>query len=159
MAETLLREVDNRLSSVKAPLLVDAYCGVGTFALSFASRFRKVIGIEESPWAVRDAQANCGDMDHVEFIAGTTEALLAAALTGDCVVILDPPRAGCSSAILDALIQSGVRDIIYVSCDPATLARDLGVLVKAGYRLGPLQPIDMFPQTGHIETIVALNKH
>ncbi|MHB9034757.1 MAG: class I SAM-dependent RNA methyltransferase [Anaerolineae bacterium] len=158
MAERLLKEVSTRLPERAGDTLVDAYGGVGTFSLSFASRFERVIGIEESPWAIRDAEVNRHAGENAEFYNGTTEELLAAKLTGDCKVILDPPRAGCAPEILQALAAARARQIVYVSCDPATLSRDLAHLVRAGYQLGSIQPIDMFPQTGHVESVVLMSR-
>ncbi len=155
-AERLVQEVSAR-AAADTPVLIDAYCGVGTFALSLASRFKRVIGIEESPWAVGDAQANRRENESVELIAGTTEALIAKYLAADSTVVLDPPRAGCAPEVLTAIIQARANRIIYVSCDPATLARDLRILVQGGYRPADIQPIDMFPQTGHVECVVSLS--
>lgn len=155
-AEHLVRAVSERLQVTNGDTLIDAYCGVGTFALSLAHRAKRVIGIEESPWAIYDAEANrCADED-VSFQVGATEELLPGCVTKDSTVILDPPRAGCDPAVLEALLQHKVRQVIYVSCDPATLARDLGVLVRGGFQLGDVQPIDMFPQTYHVECVALM---
>ncbi|MCE5260009.1 MAG: 23S rRNA (uracil(1939)-C(5))-methyltransferase RlmD [Chloroflexi bacterium] len=153
-AERLVQEASARLTD-GSDTLIDAYCGVGTFALSLASRYKQVIGIEGSPWAVNDAEINRKG-EQAEFLAGFAEELLANVLTSGCTVVLDPPRAGCAPEVLQALTAARVRQIVYVSCDPATLARDLGVLAQAGYRIGAVQPIDMFPQTGHVECVVSI---
>src|SRR5215472_7054682 len=133
----------------------DAYCGVGTFALLLARHVEKVIAIEESASAIKDARWNLRNTGNVELLQGKTEDLLpgiAAQLDG---LVLDPPRAGCQQEVLDALVQHPVARLVYVSCDPETLARDLNVLchLHPTYRLCSVQPLDMFPQTVHIECI------
>jgi len=138
----------------------DAYCGVGTFALLLAGHVGKVIAIEESASAIKDARWNLRNTSNVELLQGKTEDLLpgvAAQLDG---LVLDPPRAGCQQAALDVLVQQPVARLVYVSCDPETLARDLNVLchLHPTYRLCSVQPLDMFPQTVHIECIAVLEQ-
>jgi 23S rRNA (uracil1939-C5)-methyltransferase len=144
--------------------VVDAYCGVGTFALLLARHVGKVIAIEESASAIRDAQWNLRDAENVEILKGKVEDVLptlGAALDG---LVIDPPRAGCQQVVLDALIQHPVARVVYVSCDPSTLARDLNILCHPHrphrqhpvYRLLSVQPLDMFPQTAHIECVATL---
>ncbi|TFH40483.1 MAG: class I SAM-dependent RNA methyltransferase [Lysobacterales bacterium] len=157
-AERLLRTVSERLLDKNIDTLIDAYCGVGTFALSLASRAKRVIGIEESPWAIYDAEANRLANEDVTFQVGATEELLPDGINADCTVILDPPRAGCKPEVLQTLAVSGSKQVIYVSCDPATLARDLALLARYGYQIGDVQPIDMFPQTNHIECVVSVKR-
>jgi 23S rRNA (uracil1939-C5)-methyltransferase len=143
----------------QAPLtVVDAYCGVGTFALLLAKWVSRVIAIEESASAIKDARWNLRNANNVDIIQGKVEDRLpelAAQLDG---LVIDPPRAGCQPAILDALAHHPVKRIVYVSCDPATLARDLDILCHQyqTYRLQSIQPLDMFPQTAHIENIAVL---
>jgi 23S rRNA (uracil1939-C5)-methyltransferase len=149
---------------LKARRIVDLYCGAGTFTLFFANAGCSVMGIEESAQAVVEAQANAelnGLESRVEFRAGRVEdAVLQPdvrqALRAAQIVFLDPPRKGCEEAALRAIADSGIPNVWYLSCDPATLARDLKVLAANGYVLGVAQPFDMFPQTGHIETLVTL---
>jgi 23S rRNA (uracil1939-C5)-methyltransferase len=144
--------------------IVDLYCGAGTFALYFAKRGARVTGVEENPNAVREARANAelnGVAAQTAFITGRVDAALrsgrgAAALAGADVVFLDPPRKGTDRGTLEALTAAKPPQIWYLSCNPATLARDLAFLVAGGYRLGPVQPFDMFPQTGHIEALAVL---
>ncbi len=144
--------------------IVDLYCGTGTFALFFAKHGSRVVGIEENPHAVVEARANAqlnGVERNVRFFAGRVERLLrtgpgAEALSGAEVVFLDPPRKGSDPATLDALVEARVPRVWYLSCNPATLARDLAQLVRGGYRLESVQPFDMFPQTGHIEALAML---
>lgn len=157
-AEQLLRAVSERLQGTDINTLIDAYCGVGTFALSLASRAKHVIGIEESPWAIHDAEANRLGNEDVTFQVGVTEELLPEYASGGSTVILDPPRAGCEPEVLQSLAVSGVKQVIYVSCDPATLARDLAILARYGFQIGDIQPIDMFPQAFHIECVVSVTR-
>ncbi len=146
--------------------IIDLYCGAGTFALFFAKAGARVVGIEENPHAVREAKANAA-LNGVEaktaFINGRVEAMLRSkigidALKASEVVFLDPPRKGSDEATLAALIAARVPHVWYLSCNPATLARDLAQLVKAGYAIDGVQPFDMFPQTGHIEAFAALHR-
>lgn len=146
--------------------IVDLYCGAGTFAIFFGSRGAQVVGIEENPAAVREARENA-DLnkvnDRVRFVEGRVEGAVAheegrRALREAEIVFLDPPRKGSDEATLDAIASAGVANLWYLSCNPATLARDLAYLAKRGYTIGVVQPFDMFPQTGHVETLVTLHK-
>lgn len=136
--------------------VVDAYCGVGTFSVLIAERARRVIGIEESPAAIRDARHNARDVDNVEFVEGRVENHLARLAERPRAVVLDPARSGCDRRVLQALVSHRLDTVVYVSCDPATLARDLAFLTRHGFAVESLQPIDMFPQTHHIETVTVL---
>ena len=146
--------------------VVDLYCGAGTFAIFFASRGARVVGVEENPAAVREARENAAlnkVEDRVKFVEGRVEGAVAnkdgkQALDDAHIVFLDPPRKGSDEATLDAIATAGVPNVWYLSCNPATLARDLAYLAKRGYALGVVQPFDMFPQTGHVETLVTLHK-
>ena len=138
--------------------IVDAYCGVGTFALLLSPHVDNVIAIEESPSAIKDAQWNLREVSNVEILKGKVEDLLP---TLECHVdglVIDPPRAGCQQIVLDALVQHPADRIVYVSCDPSTMARDLNILchLHPTYRLQSVQPLDMFPQTAHIECVAVL---
>lgn len=149
-------------SEVQAKKLtvVDAYCGVGTFALLLARHVGRVIAIEESASAIKDAQWNLRDVENVDILKGKVEHVLPDIAVGLDGLVIDPPRAGCQQVVLDALIQHPVASIVYVSCDPSTLARDLNVLchVHPTYRLCSVQPLDMFPQTAHIECVTVLER-
>ncbi len=140
--------------------LLDAYCGVGTFALSLADRVGKVIGVEENGEAIADAclNADAADLANVELIEGRVEDVLPDLEEGVELAVLDPPRQGCSPEALQALVGLGPTRIVYVSCDPATLARDVRTLLQNDYKLAEVQPVDMFPQTYHIETIALLTR-
>ena len=138
--------------------LVDAYCGVGTFAALLAPHAGRVLAIEESASAVRDARWNLRDAANVEVIQAKTEAILPTLVEPIDGLVIDPPRAGCQPAVLEALCARRVPRVVYVSCEPNTLARDLAYLCqkRAVYRIARVLPLDMFPQTAHIETIVSL---
>ncbi len=135
--------------------IVDAYCGVGTFARILAQHVGKVIAIEESASAIKDAQWNLRDVNNVEILKGKVEDMLPNLATRIDGLVIDPPRAGCQQVVLDALVQNPVTRIVYVSCDPSTLARDLNILCHLHpiYQLRSVQPLDMFPQTAHIECV------
>src|SRR5262249_36539560 len=136
---------------------VEADGGVGIFDVLAAARARRVIGIEEAARAVRDARHNARGLDHVEFLLGRTEDQLGQLAERPDAVVLDPSRLGCAPAVLPALASFRPPTVVYVSCDPATLARDLAELVANGFELRDVQPIDMFPQTHHIETVSLLH--
>ncbi len=147
-------------SEAKKLTIVDAYCGVGTFALLLARHVGKVIAIEESASAIKDAQWNLRNVANVEILKGKVEAVLPDIAAGLDGLVIDPPRAGCQGVVLDALIQHPVASIVYISCDPSTLARDLNILchIHPTYRLRSIQPLDMFPQTAHIECVAVLER-
>lgn len=146
--------------------LWDLYCGIGTITLVLAQRSRKVIGIEENPHAVKDAIENARDNEitNVQFIQGKVEDKLKALSGNPEIVVTDPPRAGMNPLVLEKLLEIKPKKIIYVSCDPATLARDLKVLIADGgkqsdtYTIQKVQPVDMFPWTGHVETVVLMSR-
>ena len=115
-----------------------------------------MIAIEEAPSAVEDAEVNIAGSPNVSMLKGRVEELLPAMAAPPDVVLLDPPRAGCQPVVLDAISRFQPETVIYVSCNPSTLARDLRVLVDGGYELLSVTPLDMFPHTGHIECVSAL---
>jgi 23S rRNA (uracil1939-C5)-methyltransferase len=156
MAELLVLLVLDRLQPAQTDVVVDAYSGVGTFALLVAPLVRQVIAIEEARSAVRDAEHNARDLDNVSLIQAKTEAALPTLGTRPDAVILDPARVGCHPDVLSALLALRPPRIAYVSCDPSTLARDLRILSDGGYHLQEVQPVDMFPQTYHIECVATL---
>lgn len=143
--------------------VLDAYCGTGTMSLLFAQRAQRVVGIDSISAAIDDARRNTqhNHIGNVDFRVGLVEQelprLVREGHSWD-LAVLDPPRKGCDPAVLHALTapEARPRRIVYVSCSPATLARDLRLLVDAGYQLGPVQPVDMFPQTSHVECCVSL---
>ena len=143
--------------------VADAYCGVGTIALYVARYAQAVRGYEVVSGAVRDAEANAAlnGSKNARFFAGAVERVLPEQVARGYrpeVVVLDPPRSGCRPEVLESLAQSGARRLVYVSCDPATLARDVGYLYRLGFLLQEAQPVDMFPYTGHVETVVLMSR-
>jgi len=157
-AEELVRLVRDYLAPTGSEVLLDAYCGVGVFGLSLTDEVGQVIGVEESLSAVADARFNAGPADNVEFVKGRVEKVLPSLGAPIDLAVLDPPRQGCASEALTALAGLAPAKIAYVSCDPATLARDTRQLVQAGYQLVEVQPVDMFPQTYHIESVALLKR-
>jgi 23S rRNA (uracil1939-C5)-methyltransferase len=146
---------------MKEKLFADLYCGVGTFLLPLARGANRSFGIEEHPGAIRDADNNLARsaIHNVTIYEGKVEIILQRMLRKGReldVAIVDPPRKGVGRQALSIIKELGTETIIMISCDPATLARDLGDLEALGYKIIEIQPIDMFPQTWHIETIVKL---
>jgi 23S rRNA (uracil1939-C5)-methyltransferase len=140
---------------------VDIYCGIGGIALHLAKHAGRVIGIEVVEEAIRNARDNAAlnQLGNCSFYAGdAAEQLdeLQDQIPPGSVIVLNPPRSGCDSAVLDSVVALRPRVLIYVSCNPETLARDLALLKPAGYKVDRLQPVDMFPQTPHVETVVRL---
>ena len=139
-------------------VLLDAYTGVGTFAILLAPYVKKVIAVEESSAAVADAKDNATGVDNIEFTRGKTEDVLRQLTERPDVVVLDPPRAGCLREALESLIRLAPSRVAYVSCDAETLARDLKVLCDGAYNLRQVVPLDMFPQTHHVECVAVLDR-
>jgi 23S rRNA (uracil1939-C5)-methyltransferase len=153
-AEALLDVIVEQLALQGDEVLVDAYCGIGTFTLPLAQRVRQAIGLEVQPTSVEQAQLNAqlNGIGNVIFKAGAVESLLPQLGIAPDVVLLDPPRKGCDRTVIETLLQAKPRRIVYVSCKPATLARDLKLLCQTGsYHLTHVQPADFFPQTSHVE--------
>jgi 23S rRNA (uracil1939-C5)-methyltransferase len=141
--------------------VIDAYCGIGTISLFLAQRARRVYGVEIVPEAIEDARVNAelNGIANVDFAVGRAEDVLPdwqrAGVVPD-VVVVDPPRKGCDGALLETLLELQPQRIVYVSCNPSTLARDLRVLEDGGYRTVEVQPVDMFPHTVHVECVVRI---
>ena len=142
----------------------DLYCGIGTISLFLARRAARVYGVEIVPQAIEDARVNTeiNGITNAEFHVGAAEEVMPARLAADPsiradVIVVDPPRKGCDEALLDCAVRMEPGRIVYVSCDPATLARDIKYLSGRGYRLCEVQPVDMFGQSGHVETVVLLS--
>ncbi len=153
------------LNNSTLPLIVDAYSGTGTIALYLAGQKKagRVIGLEVIPDAVEDSKKNAliNKIDNIEFYQGKVEELLPKIVDKDLkpdILILDPPRQGCAPEVLQTAAAVKIPTIIYVSCNPATLARDLGRLSQMGYRANEVQPIDMFPWTVHVECVVSMSR-
>ena len=143
--------------------VVDAYCGIGTIGLCAAPHAGQVIGVERNPAAVKDAAANArhNKLSNAKFVcADATEWMAAAADEGlhPDVVFLDPPRAGSTPECITAVAKMAPRRVVYVSCDPETLARDVAIFARHGYKAKGFTPVDLFPQTCHVETVCLLSK-
>jgi 23S rRNA (uracil1939-C5)-methyltransferase len=162
-AERLFALVGESTELTGSETVIDLYSGTGTISLLLARRCRWVYGIEVAQAAVDDAQRNAkaNGIENCTFLAGEVRAelpqLIARGIRAE-VVVADPPRAGFHPKALRALALLGPERIVYVSCNPATLARDLGELVRSGYRVEWVQPLDMFPHTPHIEALARLRK-
>jgi 23S rRNA (uracil1939-C5)-methyltransferase len=141
----------------------DAYCGTGTITLFLSQRAKKVYGVEIIPEAIENAieNARVNKVENVEFLVGKSEEmipdLVKKGVKAD-VVVVDPPRKGCERSLLDTISEMNPRRIVYVSCDPSTLARDLSILESYGYRTKEVQPVDMFPHTSHVEAVALIEK-
>ena len=141
----------------------DVYCGIGTISLFAAQKAKSVYGIEIVPRAIEDAKHNAeiNGIENAEFEAGKAEDILprmyAEGKRAD-VIFLDPPRKGCEMSVIDAVCGMQPEKVVYVSCDPATLARDMKLFDERGYKAGMVQPVDQFCQTGHVETVCLLSK-
>ena len=143
--------------------VIDAYCGTGTISLFMAKKARKVIGVEVVSSAVADAKKNSreNNIRNAEFIVGDAVNVLPKIFDAGVyaeVVIVDPPRAGCDRKVLETFAAMKPEKIIYVSCNPATLARDLKILEELGWRTKKIQPVDMFPFTSHVESVAQIFK-
>jgi 23S rRNA (uracil1939-C5)-methyltransferase len=138
--------------------VIDAYCGIGTISLFLAQKARKVFGVEVVSEAIEDAKRNAklNGINNAEFAAGEAEVVIPKWYKeGNAadVMVVDPPRKGCDEALLQTIIEMRPKKVVYVSCNPATLARDLRILEDGGYKTVEVQPVDMFPQTTHVECV------
>ncbi|MGG3467651.1 23S rRNA (uracil(1939)-C(5))-methyltransferase RlmD [Neobacillus pocheonensis] len=141
--------------------VIDAYCGIGTISLFLAQKAKKVFGVEVVPEAIEDAKRNAklNGITNAEFAAGEAEVVIPKWYKeGNMadVLVVDPPRKGCDEALLQTIIDMKPKKVVYVSCNPATLARDLRILEDGGYQTVEVQPVDMFPMTTHVECISQL---
>lgn len=153
-AEGLLQAIAAELNLQGNEVLVDAYCGIGTFTLPLAKQVQIAIGLEVQPEAIAQAELNAelNDLTNVTFHVGTVEDLLPQLGVKPDILLLDPPRKGCDRTVLETIKEMQPNRIVYVSCKPATLARDLKILCENGdYKLVRVQPADFFPQTSHVE--------
>ena len=157
-AERLVEIVLGALDLEGHEIVLDAYCGVGLFTAFIAEEAGAVVGIEINGASVADAVFNLADAPNVTLIEGQVEDVLPDLEEAFDAVVLDPPRTGLDPVTLDTLVTAAPTRIVYVSCDPATLARDARRLVDAGYTLEWVQPVDLFPQTFHIETVALLTR-
>ena len=158
LIETLIDQVLAGCDPQPADTILDAYCGVGLFSRFLARRADRVIGVESSATAVGDFRINLAGFDRVEIHQGMVEDVLSQLTLPLHAVVLDPPRSGCGLRVIETVIARQIDRVVYVSCDPATLARDVRQLIDGGYGLLDAQPIDLFPHTYHIETVALLRR-
>ena len=163
-AERLYRKAAELAQLRPDDVLLDLYCGTGSIGLSMASRVSRVVGVEVVPDAVEDAKRNAqiNGISNAEFLcmdaSQAADQLAANGLHPD-VVVLDPPRKGCSDELVEVVARSmAPQRVVYISCDPATLARDLAAFVRLGYEPRRAAPVDLFPRTAHVETVVLLSR-
>lgn len=159
--EVLYKTTVESSQITKEDTVIDAYCGIGTISLVAADYAKNVIGVEVNAQAVKDAKENAKDnkCSNVEFICQDAGVFMTEQAKKGCtpqVVIMDPPRAGSDEAFLSALVTMGPERVVYISCNPETQARDLKYLLQRGYQVKKIQPVDMFPGTKHVESIVVL---
>jgi 23S rRNA (uracil1939-C5)-methyltransferase len=141
----------------------DCYCGAGTISLFLSQKARKVYGIEVVPQAIMDAKENAAlnHVDNVEFLVGKSEEVIVDLINQGIradVVVVDPPRKGCDIRLLEAIREIAPEKIVYVSCDPGSLGRDLGILESFGFKTMKVTPVDNFPQSYHVETVVLMSR-
>ena len=141
--------------------VIDAYCGIGTISLFLAQKAKKVFGVEVVPEAIEDTRRNAelNGLTNAEFAAGESEVVIPKWYKeGNAadVLVVDPPRKGCDEALLQTIIEMKPKKVVYVSCNPATLARDLRILEDGGYKTVEVQPVDMFPMTTHVEAVAKI---
>lgn len=147
----------------KNDIVFDAYCGIGTITLFLARVAKQVYGVEIVPEAIADAKVNAqiNGLNNAEFEVGKSEVVIPRLIQEGIipdVIVVDPPRKGCDSELLEAIINAAPKRVVYVSCDSATLARDIEILVRGGYQLDVVQPVDMFSQTAHVETVALMSR-
>lgn len=160
--EVLYKKALDYLELTGKERVLDIYCGIGTITLLLAKSAGEVIGIESVPQAIEDARFNAemNGIVNAEFIVSEAEKalpqMIADGMRPDAIVI-DPPRKGCEEPVLKAIAESGVEKLVYISCNPATLARDVKILAGYGFVLNEATPVDMFPLSSHVETVVSLS--
>ena len=142
----------------------DLYCGIGTISLFLAQKAKFVRGVEIVPAAIENAKENAklNGLENTEFFVGKAEEVLPREYKKNGVyadvIVVDPPRKGCDESLLDTIVKMSPERIVYVSCDSATLARDLGLLAAKGYRTVKVQPVDQFSHTVHVESVALILK-
>jgi len=159
VAEALLNIIIQRLNLTGREILLDAYCGIGTFTLPLAKNVQQAIGIEVYAPSIEMANINAklNDLDNITFEIGKVETILPQLNLTPDIILLDPPRKGCDRQVIETLLQIKPPRIVYISCNPATLARDLKYLCEnQEYKIDYIQTADMFPQTPHVETVAFL---
>ncbi|ABR50142.1 RNA methyltransferase, TrmA family [Alkaliphilus metalliredigens QYMF] len=143
--------------------VLDIYCGIGTISLFLAQKAKKVYGVEVVEAAIEDAKHNAkiNNLNNAEFHVGKAEEVVPQLYKEGIrteVVVVDPPRKGCEESVLETIVNMEPKRVVYVSCNPATLARDLAYLEEHGYKTQEVQPVDMFPHSSHVETVVLMSR-
>lgn len=162
-AEILYQKAAEYAGLTGKETVLDLYCGAGSIGLTMAATAKEIIGVEVVPRAVADAKINAqiNGIENARFICGdaaeAAEILAREGIKPD-MVIFDPPRKGCAAELLQTIAKMGPDRMVYVSCDPATLARDCAVLSELGYKVNKVAPVDMFPRTGHVECVVLITR-
>lgn len=161
--EVLYQEALDAAGLTGDEIVIDAYCGIGSISLCLAKNAKHVYGVEIVPQAIIDAKANAqlNQLDNVTFETGKAEEVIPnwyrSGIKAD-VLVVDPPRKGCDEKLLETIMDMKPKKVVYVSCNPATLARDMQILTAGGYTAKTVQPVDMFPMTNHIEAVVLLQR-
>jgi 23S rRNA (uracil1939-C5)-methyltransferase len=159
MAEAMVQHILKILPLEPGMTLLDLYCGVGLFSAFLAPKVKRLVGVETSPASCRDYAANLDEFDNVELYEAPVAEVLKQISFYPQVILVDPPRSGLDRLALEGLLAQRAPRLVYVSCDPATLARDARRLCEAGYHLAQVTPFDLFPQTYHIESISLWEKN
>lgn len=162
-AYVLYEKAKDYLDLKNTDVILDLYCGIGSISIYIANEVKRVYGVEVAEESIKDARTNArlNKINNIEFTTGKAEETLPFLIERGIEankVIVDPPRKGCDKKVLDAIVKINPEKIVYVSCNPTTLARDLKILVENGYKVVEVQPIDMFPHTAHIESVTLLEK-
>ena len=162
-AERLYSIAENYAQLSSDDVLLDLYCGTGTIGLSMAKKVKKLIGVEIIPQAIENAEKNAvlNGISNAEFICSdAAKAAVKLEKNGirPDVIILDPPRKGCDKNLIETVVSMTPERVVYVSCDSATMARDISILNELGYKPIEITPVDMFPATPHVESVVLLTK-
>ena len=162
--EVLYNKAIELASLNEEDVLIDAYCGIGTIGIIASDHVKKVYGVEIVPEAIENAHENLklNNVKNAEYVCGKAEEQIVNWMKSGLpatTIVVDPPRKGCDEVLLETIVGMNIPKVVYVSCNPATLARDLKYLVEHSYLVKHVQPVDMFPQSNHIETVVLLEKH
>ena len=156
--EVMMDLIETALKLNQSDILLDAYSGVGTFPAIYSPLVKQVISLEESKSSTNDSEVNNSSIPNITIMTGKAEDLIGSLNNRVTKIILDPPRSGCAQNMLSAISSLQNIRLVYVSCNANTLCRDLSILVKNGFEIKKVQPIDMFPHTRHIECVVTLDK-
>lgn len=160
--EKLYKEAKNLLGENKDKILLDLYCGIGTTSIYFAKNFKKVIGVEVVKDSIIDAKENAilNNVNNSKFIYGKSEDVVGKILKENKIEIIsvDPPRKGLDKKVIDTIISSEVKNVVYISCNSATLSRDLNLFIEGGYKLEKIKCVDMFSRTSHCECVCLIEK-